>query len=84
MQEMRKVFNEVDNLVEEFLREFEGRWEIAITGPVPWQEEADDLTPLWLYTHVITHEFHHKGQIVSMSRQLGYTPADTDLIEPGK
>lgn len=34
-----------------------------------------------LYSHVITHEFHHKGQILSMSRQLGYTPADTDIMQ---
>lgn len=33
-----------------------------------------------IFSHVITHEFHHKGQILSMSRQLGYTPVDTDMI----
>lgn len=34
-----------------------------------------------LFTHVITHEFHHKGQILSLSRHLGYTPVDTDVIQ---
>ena len=33
-----------------------------------------------LFTHVITHEFHHKGQILSISRHLGYTPVDTDVM----
>ncbi|MFI5159066.1 MAG: DinB family protein [Sphingobacteriales bacterium] len=37
-------------------------------------------SPFELFTHVTTHEFHHKGQVVSMSRQLGYTPVDTDVI----
>ena len=34
----------------------------------PWS-----ITPLWLLTHTETHEFHHKGQIVSVARHLGYT-----------
>jgi uncharacterized damage-inducible protein DinB len=29
--------------------------------------------------HVITHAFHHKGQIVAMLRILGYPAPDTDL-----
>jgi uncharacterized damage-inducible protein DinB len=37
-------------------------------------------SPFKLFTHVITHEFHHKGQILSLSRQLGYVPVDTDII----
>lgn len=37
-------------------------------------------TPLKLFSHVITHEFHHKGQILSLSRHLGYIPVDTDII----
>ncbi len=82
VNDMRKAFTETDQLVEEFLDEFAARWETAITGSVPWQDEPATLTPIWLFTHVITHEFHHKGQIVSMSRQLGYTPEDTDLVEP--
>jgi uncharacterized damage-inducible protein DinB len=37
-------------------------------------------SPLKVYTHVITHEFHHKGQILSIARHLGYIPVDTDVI----
>ena len=37
-------------------------------------------SPLQLFSHVITHEFHHKGQILSLSRHLGYVPVDTDII----
>ena len=39
-----------------------------------------EIPILKLFTHVITHEFHHKGQVLSISRMLGYTPADTDVI----
>jgi uncharacterized damage-inducible protein DinB len=84
VQEMRQVFEEVNSLVYEFFQEFNGRWDLILTGSVPWQDENEELTTLWLFTHTVTHEFHHKGQMVSMSRQLGYTPPDTDLIEPVK
>ena len=45
--------------------------------------DASDLlkaNPFKLFTHVITHEFHHQGQILPMSRQLGYIPVDTDVM----
>ncbi|MFD1772128.1 DinB family protein [Sphingobacterium suaedae] len=38
------------------------------------------VSPFEAFTHVITHEFHHKGQILSLSRHLGYLPVDTDII----
>jgi uncharacterized damage-inducible protein DinB len=33
-----------------------------------------------IITHVMTHEFHHKGQVLSLSRKLGYIPVDTDIM----
>jgi uncharacterized damage-inducible protein DinB len=36
-------------------------------------------TPALILHHVLTHAFHHKGQIVSMCRSLGYPAPDTDL-----
>jgi uncharacterized damage-inducible protein DinB len=36
-------------------------------------------TPSLILHHVLTHAFHHKGQIVSMCRKLGYPAPDTDL-----
>jgi uncharacterized damage-inducible protein DinB len=36
-------------------------------------------TPALILHHVLTHAFHHKGQIVSMCRILGYPAPDTDL-----
>ena len=36
-------------------------------------------TPAFVLHHVLTHAFHHKGQIVSMCRTLGYPAPDTDL-----
>jgi uncharacterized damage-inducible protein DinB len=36
-------------------------------------------TPALVMHHVLTHAFHHKGQIVAMCRLLGHPVADTDL-----
>lgn len=36
-------------------------------------------TPAFVIHHVLTHAFHHKGQIVAMCRVLGYPAPDTDL-----
>jgi uncharacterized damage-inducible protein DinB len=40
----------------------------------------NSASPFKLFSHVITHEFHHKGQILSLSRHLGYIPVDTDIM----
>ena len=36
-------------------------------------------TPALVLHHILTHAFHHKGQIVSMCRILGRPATDTDL-----
>jgi len=36
-------------------------------------------TPALIVHHVLTHAFHHKGQIVAMCRLLGHPAPDTDL-----
>ena len=38
-------------------------------------------TPAFVMHHVLTHAFHHKGQIVAMCRALGHPAPDTDLSE---
>lgn len=45
--------------------------------PVDWGGEL--RSPAFILLHVITHAFHHKGQIVAMLRILGYPAPDTDL-----
>lgn len=79
VQEMREVFRKTDDLVHEFLNEFKGKWDNTVQ--VSFEEGGSaKISSLWLFTHTITHEFHHKGQIVKIGRQLGYIPPDTDLI----
>ena len=45
--------------------------------PVDWGGQL--RSPAFILLHVITHAFHHKGQVVAMLRILGYPAPDTDL-----
>ena len=45
--------------------------------PEGWSGEL--RSPAFILLHVITHSFHHKGQIVAMLRILGHPAPDTDL-----
>jgi uncharacterized damage-inducible protein DinB len=70
----------VDIHVDAFLKVFDGQWEKSISGKPPQKPQYMETTPLALFTHAISHEFHHKGQIMTMGRILGNIPPDTDII----
>lgn len=86
-----RSFNEVENIAQvgeyfelinqtvyNFIEEFKNKLNESIYINLGEREIA--TTPFQIFTHIITHEFHHKGQILSLSRHLGYTPIDTDII----
>lgn len=71
-------FHSIDELLEDFFVTYSKKMEIEID--VVLNNVPGNASPLKLFSHVITHEFHHKGQILSLSRHLGYIPIDTDII----
>ena len=70
------LFDQVDTFMATLIARLDIEQEIPFT--INGQQSAASLTKL--FTHVITHEFHHKGQILSISRYLGYVPVDTDVM----
>jgi len=76
--ETEKFFTGIDSLIEEFIRVYFEKNMIDIEMNV--SDKVIIVSPIKLFTHVITHEFHHKGQILSLSRHLGYVPVDTDVV----
>lgn len=76
----RAEFAEIDELAQRFLREYRDRWNEPIEQDESWQGYPKAPTPLLLFTHTATHEFHHKGQIVSMARHLGFPPPADDRL----
>jgi uncharacterized damage-inducible protein DinB len=78
MADIRRLYNQVDEVMDSFFRQFGTDPELRINGHLDgWGEGV--VTTLELFTHVMTHEFHHKGQVLSMCRQLGHIPPDTDV-----
>lgn len=77
---MRSAYHIIDVLVAEFIQRFVTCFTQPITKLLPGETVEYTTTPFVLLTHGFTHEFHHKGQILSITRQLGYTPVDTDII----
>ena len=45
-----------------------------------WVDKYIETDIYGVFSHVITHEFHHKGQSMTMSRMLGHLPPDTDVM----
>jgi uncharacterized damage-inducible protein DinB len=80
LDEIKLLFEKVNTFMAEFLEKYQGDFQEPFTALIKHRGFSMTLSPLQLYTHVITHEFHHKGQILSMSRILGYIPVDTDAI----
>jgi len=78
LAEMREVYRQVDEIMTLFLDHY------AEAMDVPFDGVFDDnwrvrVTPYELFTHVTTHEFHHKGQIVLLARLMGQVVPDTDV-----
>lgn len=78
IDEVVLLFTRVDEMMEAFFLEVLDKKVDKVEFTIKDIKQVAD--PLKLFTHVITHEFHHKGQILSRCRQLGYIPVDTDVL----
>ena len=73
-----KLFNLVDDMMYQFIDILKNNGNTPVQYEINGVKNSAD--PFKLFSHVITHEFHHKGQILSLSRHLGYLPVDTDIM----
>jgi uncharacterized damage-inducible protein DinB len=48
-------------------------------APLPPEWVGPPRTPAFIVLHIVTHAFHHKGQMAAMFRLLGHPAPDTDL-----
>jgi uncharacterized damage-inducible protein DinB len=56
--------------------------EDQLAAEITWEDtEIGAVTrPLWQpVSHLVNHSTYHRGQVVSLLRQLGYQPPETDL-----
>ena len=76
IEEVVALFDTVDTFMDAFI----GNLSLDKEIEYEIQGERKSANAFQLFSHVITHEFHHKGQILSLSRHLGYIPVDTDIL----
>jgi uncharacterized damage-inducible protein DinB len=80
---MRRKFLEVDSLLEQAFKTFE-----EVDQPFEITKASGRrvvVTQRWVLMENITHEFHHKGQMLAFGRALGYPlpeTTETDLVLP--
>ena len=51
----------------------------TVLDRVPSYWPGPKRSPAFIVMHIVTHAFHHKGQMVAMLRLLGYPAPDTDM-----
>ena len=71
-------FEQTNKLAERFIDYFDGRYYEPLKGQLASRDFT--ATPLQIFMHVVTHEFHHKGQILVLGRMWGHEPVDTDVL----
>ena len=76
----RAAFVRVDALVGGFSAAFARRLDEPLARTLDGAPAT--LTARWLLAHPVTHEFHHKGQIVVALRLMGVDASDNDLAKP--
>ncbi|MFP3919063.1 DinB family protein [Lysinibacillus telephonicus] len=82
IEDIHSYFQQADIYVETVFEQFADKFDEVIEKELSWKEDSLVVrkTPHQLLIHSITHEFHHKGQIVAMLRLLGYIPKNTDIL----
>lgn len=82
---MRGLFEQVDRTVEAALAEFTNL-DVLYSWGSGGNHPPRQISQRWLIMHPMTHEFNHKGQMLSLGRILGHpvpsTSEDTDLALP--
>ena len=78
LDDCKAYFQQTDKLVKKFIDHFDGRYYQPLQGQLASRDFT--VTPFQIFMHVVTHEFHHKGQILVLGRMWGYEPVDTDVL----
>lgn len=79
LNQLQSLYTQVDAIMEHFNNHFAADPTAAVKG-YKWPGKYIETDAYGIFTHVITHEFHHKGQAMTMARLLGHIPPDTDVM----
>lgn len=81
-EDIEQYFEEADTYVAKLFAHDSFDWDEVMEKELPWRKDSGIVrkSPRQLLMHAVTHEFHHKGQIVAMLRMLGHVPQNTDIL----
>jgi uncharacterized damage-inducible protein DinB len=79
IDQLRDIFDQVDHIMNQFCSKYSENPVQPVKGH-KWVDKYIETDSYSIFTHVITHEFHHKGQSMTMGRLLGHNPPDTDIL----
>ena len=77
---IRKIWDEVEQRMNKFIS---GLSDVKLSSMVTYKKSTgiEYSHPVWqVLQHLVNHSSYHRGQIVTMLRQLGVKPVGTDLI----
>jgi uncharacterized damage-inducible protein DinB len=80
-EELREERIKTDQDIIEWSNSLSVEW---LESPFEYTSNIDQKTrvlPTWiLVTHLFNHQTHHRGQLTTLIKQLGYEPGITDLL----
>jgi uncharacterized damage-inducible protein DinB len=78
--DLRRERENTDLQIIEWVRNIDSNW---LNQPVEYVSNVDHqqyILPTWvLVTHMFNHQTHHRGQVTTLIKQLGYEPGVTDI-----
>ncbi len=80
VNDFRSEWDRLDEKLAELVNEFTDE---KLQSPFEYQDTKGNKysqPTIWALQQLSNHFTYHRGQIVAMQRQLGYKPANTDLI----
>jgi uncharacterized damage-inducible protein DinB len=72
-------WEEIEGRTQEFLRNLDVK-NLQHVKSVRWANRTVSFTTAKALVHMATHETHHRGLLVGLLRQLGYTPPDVNML----
>lgn len=77
---LRAEREKVDQQILEWSKHLDSNW---LSQPFEYTSSVDGkrrVFPTWvLVTHMFNHQTHHRGQITTLIKQMGYEPGVTDI-----
>ncbi|UCE10529.1 MAG: DinB family protein [Candidatus Thorarchaeota archaeon] len=69
----------IESKTREFLRNLDKK-KLQHVSSIRWADRTVSFTITKALVHLATHEAHHRGLLVGLLRQLGYTPPHVDML----